>query len=104
MAIVPTCPVSGCGFVELMMLIHNLVQFTINIAIIAIGASVLYGGVLMITSAGDPGRWDKAREAVTAAVVGAVIIFSAWIVVNTIITFFTNCSGQWNVFGDFRCR
>jgi len=102
-AIVPACPATGCGFSEFLQLIHNLLQLAIDVSIFAIGASVLWGGFLMLTSGGDAGKYEQAKGAVTAAVVGTAIIFLAWGSINFVIMTFTHCTGQWNVFGDLTC-
>ena len=106
MAIVPTCPATGCGWAELLVLFQNLIKFGIYIGGILVGVSIIFGGFLVLTSAGDESRVTRGRHAITSAVVGFAIVLSAWLIVNTIITIFIpGCSGQWNVFGgQFGCH
>jgi hypothetical protein len=47
-------------------------------------AQFAIGAVRMITSSGQPGRLQNARETVTDAVVGLVLIASAWVLLGFI--------------------
>ena len=91
-----------CGKEQFIGLLHNLMKFAIEIAIVIVGFAVVYGGVMIMISAGSEERASKGKKAMTASVTGIVIIFTAWLIVNTLITLFTNCSG-WNVFGEIKC-
>ncbi|OGY60391.1 MAG: hypothetical protein A3B23_01775 [Candidatus Colwellbacteria bacterium RIFCSPLOWO2_01_FULL_48_10] len=102
-AIVPACPAAGCGKAEFLILIKNLIDFGIKISVIAVGFAVAYGGFLVLTSGGSEDKVSRGHQAITAAVIGITIVLSAWLIVNTLIEFFTNCTGQWNVFGNFKC-
>lgn len=42
------------------------------------------GGVLWLTSAGDSSKISQAKELITGSLVGTVILFSSWIILNTI--------------------
>lgn len=46
------------------------------------------GGVRWITSGGDKAATEAARGQLTAALVGLVIVFSAWALVRIVGTFF----------------
>jgi len=45
----------------------------------------VYAGIMWMTSAGDSKRVEKAKSILVASVTGAVIIASAYIIVNTVI-------------------
>lgn len=45
----------------------------------------VYAGVMWMTSAGDTKRVDKAKTILVTSVTGAVIIASAYVIVNTVI-------------------
>lgn len=45
----------------------------------------VYAGVMWMTSAGDTKRVEKAKSILVASVTGAVIIASAYVIVNTVI-------------------
>jgi len=50
----------------------------------------VYAGMMWMTSAGDSKRIEKAKGILVASVVGAVIIASAYVIVNTVITSLTS--------------
>lgn len=46
---------------------------------------IVYGGFLWILSGGDPGRIDKGKKALTGAVIGVIIVLTAWLIINFIL-------------------
>lgn len=46
----------------------------------------VYGGVLWLTSAGSDKQIKKGKDTITWAVLGLVVIFSAYVLVNALIT------------------
>lgn len=64
----------------------NLISFALNAVLIV--AAILFvfmliiGGIKWITSGGDKAGTEGARNQVTAALIGLVIVFSAWIIIN----------------------
>ena len=63
---------------------------TIVLQVLLINAAVVYydmllwGGIRWITSGGDKANTQSARSTITAALIGLVIVFSAWIIANII--------------------
>lgn len=49
-------------------------------------AMLIWGGVLLVTSAGDPQRVENGRKAITAAVVGLAIVISSYAIVYLFVT------------------
>ena len=47
---------------------------------------LVMGGVRWITSGGDKGKTEAARNQITAALVGLVIVFAAWAIIQLIET------------------
>jgi len=45
---------------------------------------LMAGGVLWLTSGGDSGKVGQAKELIIGSVVGTIILFSAWIILNTV--------------------
>lgn len=66
------------GFVTLILILAGLVFFFI----------LVIGGVKWIMSGGDKAHTEGARNQITAALVGLVIVFSAWAIIQLIQTFF----------------
>lgn len=66
------------GFIKLILVIAGLAFFFI----------LVIGGVKWILSGGDKAHTEGARNQITAALVGLVIVFSAWAILQLINTFF----------------
>jgi hypothetical protein len=66
------------GFIKLILVIAGLAFFFI----------LVIGGVKWIISGGDKAHTEGARNQITAALVGLVIVFSAWAIIQLINTFF----------------
>lgn len=95
--------IENCQGPQLLELFANIIQFMIDIAFVIAVVMVLWGGILLMVSGGNEDRVKRGRKALTGAIVGLVIVLVAWIVINTIITFFTNCSGEWWVLQPLTC-
>ena len=95
----------ACGFCSIFDLVHGIVEYAF-IWIIPTAATLLlaFGGFLMLTSGGDPGRQNQGKTIITAVITGLIVAYSAWLVVNFIFTFFGVVSwtgtGTWF---EFQC-
>ena len=66
------------GFLSLILIVAGVVFFFI----------LVIGGVKWIMSGGDKAHTEGARNQITAALVGLVIVFSAWAIAKLIDSFF----------------
>ncbi len=83
--IVPVCD-GPCGFCDFFKLISNIINFiTFRFAPIVGALLFVYGGIMMIISAGDPGRFQAAKKIFWSTVVGLVIIYGAWLITNSLL-------------------
>jgi len=73
-----TIPGIISGFINLILIIAAVVFFFI----------LVIGGIRWITSGGDKANTESARNQITAALVGLVIVFAAWAIIQLIQTFF----------------
>lgn len=82
----------GGQFTPLNFSISNLLQAGITLALIIAGIVFFFmlviGGIRWILSGGDKGQTEAARNQITAALVGLVIVFAAWAIANLLGTFF----------------
>ncbi len=78
----------GAG-INLEMVVENRIITALNffVAFSALVAVILIvvAGYMFITSAGDPEKIEKAQKAITAAVVGMIIVFLARLIVGLVI-------------------
>ncbi len=69
-------------------LISALIRLTLVVAAIVFFFILVIGGIQWIASGGDKAQTEAARNRITAALVGLVIVFAAWAIVALINTFF----------------
>ena len=78
------CPCSLC---DLYTLGRNIVNFLLyGIAIPIAAVAILYGGVMMLISAGDPKKITDGKSAISSAVIGIAITFFAWVIINALLS------------------
>lgn len=86
-------PAPGSGFEPLMNLtfpsiISALIRLAVVIAAVVFFFILVIGGIRWIASGGDKAQTEAARNQITAALVGLVIVFAAWAIVALINAFF----------------
>jgi hypothetical protein len=69
-------------------IISAAIQLILVIASIVFFFILVVGGIRWIVSGGDKAQTETARNQITAALVGLVIVFSAWAIVSLINVFF----------------
>lgn len=69
-------------------LIGNLITFIFVIAIILALGYLIYGGIRWILSQGDKGKVDAARQHIIAALIGLIVVFLSYFLLNIVLTFF----------------
>ena len=65
-------------------IISSLITLVLVVAGIAFFFMLVIGGVRWIIAGGDKGQTEAARSQITAALVGLVIVFSAWAIIQII--------------------
>ena len=78
-------------------IVGALIVLLIIIAAIVFFFMLLIGGIRWITSGGDKAQTEAARNQVTSALVGLVIVFAAWAILQLIEAFFGISIGQLEV-------
>lgn len=69
-------------------LVSGLIRLTLVVAAIVFFFILVIGGIRWIASGGDKAQTEAARGQITAALVGLVIVFAAWAIVQLIQVFF----------------
>lgn len=87
-----TCPSDSTFAVLCNLHFDNVIPFLVSlifvIAVIVALFYLIYGGIRWITSGGDKGAVEAARQHIIAAVIGLVIVFLSYFVVSLIMQFF----------------
>ncbi len=108
--LVPACPVGepNCadpysadnyGPCELVALVNNVVSFLIGIASVLAVITFVYAGYIMVLSQGNPSQIGKAKELFVNVLIGYVILLTAFLVVNTILSMMVGSTSSllnWN--------
>lgn len=74
--------ISGCFFPLLVTLIFWLISFAGTVAVVFI----IISGIRFITSGGDAKQLDQARKTLAYAILGLILIFLAFFIINFIAT------------------
>ena len=64
--------------------ISSVYSFALTILGIAIFIRILYAGFLWLTAAGNAGKAGDAKSKITNAVIGAILLFSAYLILYVI--------------------
>lgn len=65
-------------------IISGAISLALIVAAIVFFFMLVIGGIKWILSGGDKGQTEAARNQITAALVGLVIVFAAWAIANLI--------------------
>jgi hypothetical protein len=76
------------GQLTLPVIISAAIRFVVVIAAIVFFFILVIGGIRWIASGGDKAQTEAARNQITAALVGLVIVFAAWAIMALIKVFF----------------
>lgn len=69
-------------------IIGGLITLALIVAAVIFFFMLVIGGIRWILSGGDKGQTEAARSQITAALIGLVIVFSAWAIAQVLATFF----------------
>jgi len=73
---------------DLGLFISRIMGLALVIAAILVFVYLVWGGLQWITSGGDKGKTEEARNRITAALVGLAIVAAAWAVIQLVSYFF----------------
>lgn len=74
---------TGSGYAkDIGSLISSVLSIVMVIALILVLIYLIWGGIGWITAGGDKGKTEEARNKITAAVIGIIILAAAWALVN----------------------
>lgn len=79
---------SSLGTITIENMISAIIILVLVIAALVFLFMLILGGIRYISSGGDKGATESARSQITAALIGLVIVFAAWAVINLVSIFF----------------
>jgi len=84
----PTGAFANLSTASVEKIISAAISFALIAAAIVFFLMLIIGGIKWMMSGGDKAQTESARNQVTAALVGLVIVFAAWAIANLLQTFF----------------
>ena len=91
----PDCSGSGCGWCDFFQLGQNIINFLIQISSILAIAFIIYGGIMMMINSGNPSKLKESQGIIWSAIIGIVIMLSAWVILNTFFNLLTPGGINW---------
>ena len=86
--ITPGGQFAGLNSITIANIISALIILILIVAALIFFFMLVWGGIRYITSGGDKGQTEAARNQITAALIGLVIVFAAWAIINLVNLFF----------------
>jgi hypothetical protein len=79
---------ADCQFCHIFLLINNILDLILTrlVPLIAV-LFLIFGGLYMLFARGNPGTLGQAKSIITATIIGMVIIFIAWVALNTFLDY-----------------
>jgi hypothetical protein len=69
-------------------IVGSAVQLLFAVAVVVALFYLIYGGFRWLISTGDKGKVTEAREHIVAAIIGLVVIFLSYFIINLLLGFF----------------
>lgn len=76
----------GCGWNELTFIFNDILKSLIVVGLFAAACMVAYAGFTLLKGQGDPGAQKKARKIFKNIVLGLILLFGAYFVVDLFLT------------------
>jgi len=77
-------PGNPCKLCHLFVMFDRIVDFIMLTLVPPLAALMLViAGVMFFTAAGDPGSIGKAKSVLTSVVLGLVIVYGSWLIINS---------------------
>lgn len=71
----------GLGTSDLKNTVVNILKLVLSLLGLIAVTLIIYGGVIWTTAAGNEQRVEKAKQIITAAVIGLIVIILSWAIV-----------------------
>lgn len=72
----------GCGLVHFIATIRIVINYLVVIALPLVAAFIVWGGIVIMSAAGSTERVAQGKKTITAAIIGLIILLSAWLIIS----------------------
>ena len=73
-----------CNFCDFIVMANTIIAWLIAILFIIFAIIMVVAGFKLVMSAGDVSARDKAKDMFTNAIIGIIIVFAAWLIIDSI--------------------
>jgi hypothetical protein len=84
----PSAPDWGC----VLQTIQNAIAVGVSFVVVIITLSIAYAGIMIMANPNNPGQREQGRSLVMNAIIGLVIVLTAWLIVDFVMKAFYNPS------------
>jgi len=78
---------SPCTFCHLFVLLNNIIKFLLIDIVPPVAVLMLVvGGIMFFFGGPNPSSLNNAKNVIKSVVIGLLIVYTAWILINTILT------------------
>ena len=93
--LVPCTDGKSCDFNALMTMVNTVIKFIIFDLALPIDAIMfVYAGFKLVTSGGDTGARQTAKDVFTNTLIGLIFAVAAWLIINTVLSIL-GYQGSW---------
>lgn len=79
------CGGINCSFCHLVQLGQNVLNWIFGIVFVIFGVIMVVAGFGLVTSGGNQSKLDEAKQKFSNAIIGIIIVFAAWLIVDTLL-------------------
>lgn len=70
---------------QLQSMVEKIIGWALGILVLVSVAMIIYGGFKMVTSGGDSEKFGQGQQMVLYAIIGLIVAFLAWAIVNFVL-------------------
>jgi hypothetical protein len=75
-----------CTLTDFFILLNNIYSFVVNIIAAPLATiALIIGGVMMLTSGGNPSQFGKGRQILIYAIIGLCLAFGSMLIIKTLL-------------------
>src|SRR3989344_4709505 len=103
-SLVPECSKlpGGCTLCDVWPLADNIIKFLLfGLAIPVLTVTLIWGGVMWTTAGASPSNIEQGKKIMTSGIVGILIAFSGWLIVDTVIKTLASGGSMIGAWQDF---
>lgn len=92
-----------CQTCHVYQLVSNVVDWFFGIAATVAAILIAYGGLLIVISNGNASLQQRGRSFISAAIIGFIMILSAWFIIDFTIGVLTGTEDDASIFEPLQC-